>query len=321
MRSVSRPLLSASLLSLFAVGLAACAPDGAELAPGGEVVGQGEHALEVKPGDPVFRNGLTVIAPEANLGVYAELLFDDGRTHTLHLRTDVDGTVFLIEDAIDGDEEVTHVVGEAAGEASASGSTAPCSDKAYKALPYKWHERMNWRFRAGSTPTGIGADAAEAKLKRAATNITASRNSCSMADQVGATQSYLGRTTQAAQITAAAACGASPDGNNVVDFGDLPDGTLGLACVWYDGTGKAVEADVRFNKVDAKWYADKPSSCSGRFSIEGVATHEFGHVFGLGHVTESKSGNLTMSPQINGACQNAEATLGRGDVLGLRAKY
>lgn len=321
MRSVSHSLLSASLLSLLAVVVTACAPEGSELAPGGEVVGQGEHALDVQPGDPVFRNGLTVIAPEAKLGVFAELLFDDGRTHTLHLRTDEHGAVFLIEDAIDGDEEVVHVAGEAAGEASASGATAPCSDKASKALPYKWNKRFDWRFRAGSTPSGSSADAMEAKLKRAATNITASRNSCSMADQVGATQSYLGRTTKAAQITAAAACGASPDGTNVVDFGDLPDGTLGLACVWYDGAGNAVEADVRFNKVDAKWYADKPSSCSGRFSVEAVATHEFGHVFGLGHVTESKNGNLTMSPQINGACQNAEATLGRGDVLGLRAKY
>jgi predicted Zn-dependent protease len=64
----------------------------------------------------------------------------------------------------------------------------------------------------------------------------------------------------------------------------------------------------------------KPSTCSSRFSVEAVATHEFGHAFGLGHVSETYHPSLTMSSVIR-ACQGSESTLGLGDVRGLNALY
>jgi hypothetical protein len=62
-------------------------------------------------------------------------------------------------------------------------------------------------------------------------------------------------------------------------------------------------------------------SCNHRYDLESTVTHERGHTFGLGHVSESNHGNLTMSSASNGACQFSERTLGRGDVLGLANKY
>jgi predicted Zn-dependent protease len=68
------------------------------------------------------------------------------------------------------------------------------------------------------------------------------------------------------------------------------------------------------------FYVNKPSSCSNRYSIEAVATHEFGHAFGLAHVSETYHPSLTMSTVIR-SCQASESTLGLGDVRGLNALY
>lgn len=114
--------------------------------------------------------------------------------------------------------------------------------------------------------------------------------------------------------------GAERDGVNVVGFGDLEAGTLGLACTWYS-KGDALESDIRLNKANPAWTLHSESSgCQGRFGVEAVATHEFGHAFGLAHVSEAGHAALTMSTAI-APCDASAATLGLGDVRGLRAKY
>jgi hypothetical protein len=57
------------------------------------------------------------------------------------------------------------------------------------------------------------------------------------------------------------------------------------------------------------------------WDLEGVMTHERGRTFGMGHVSETGRGKLTMSTNVNGPRQMAERSLGRGDVRGLGAKY
>ncbi len=80
---------------------------------------------------------------------------------------------------------------------------------------------------------------------------------------------------------------------------------------------ETVEADILLNDAYG-WTVHPHDDCVGSWSVEGVATHEWGHVFGLGHVAEAKHPLLTMSPGIL-PCQNSEATLGLGDVRALRS--
>ncbi|HZI11739.1 MAG TPA: matrixin family metalloprotease, partial [Myxococcus sp.] len=249
----------------------------------------------------------------AGEGLVMEALFLDGHSEQLHVETDGAGRVAL-------GTRPTPPEPLSAGEHPTQ--AAACNDGAYNLFPFKWRGTLHWRFNAGSTPAELTVDGAEDKLRAAASNITGGQNDCGLTDAIAASHSYEGRTTRSVAISPTNGCvGSERDGVNVVGFGDLQGGTLGLACTWYSGDGAALESDIRLNKVDHVWTLNSESAgCSGRFGVEAVATHEFGHAFGLGHVSEADHAALTMSTAI-APCDASAATLGLGDVRGLRAKY
>lgn len=279
-----------------------------------------EGAVELKgaPGDTLVVGGLSITAPQRGEGLWTEVMHDDGSTTTVQIETLFDGMVIQWPEVL-GDEGHDGTISDNASEASAASSASPCTDVAYKLGSFTWKTPFKWSFYGGSTPKNVNRKAAEKRLKWAATNITRSDNDCGYNDQVSAKHVYLGRKPIGASVKYDGTCKAA-DGHNAVSFGNLPAGVLGVACVHYSGD-EAVEGDIKFNKADHAFIAKIGNGCTNRYSIEAVATHEFGHVFGLGHVSESGHGNLTMSTAINGPCQNSEASLGRGDVRGLREAY
>lgn len=114
------------------------------------------------------------------------------------------------------------------------------------------------------------------------------------------------------------------DRKSVVGFGDLPRGYTGNTCVWswiVEGPDRINSADVRLNKADYRWTTRVTRSCRGRHDVESTMTHERGHTFGLGDVSDASHPNLTMSSRSNGACQISERSLGKGDAIGLNEKY
>ena len=200
---------------------------------------------------------------------------------------------------------------------SLSSSPHPCSDGKYNLFGPRWKSTLKWSFNAATTPTSLDKTAALTAITRGLRNIVNARNDCGRADKVSATISYLGTTKAAVGVTRYGGCGKA-DGRNVVAFGSLPDGVLGVACIRSSG-GRINEADIRLtNRI--RW-ALSTSNCWNRYMLEAVMTHEAGHAFGLAHVSERYHGRLTMSARINGPCQNSESTLGLGDLKALEALY
>lgn len=254
--------------------------------------------------EDVTVGSVTVEAPPPGMRVWSEVLFADGTFETLGVLTDDDGAyVFEAPD----DEHALEPL-----------AIAPCNDGARSFTGFHWETPLEWWFNASTSPLNVAA--VESALVEGTKGITRSRNSCGLDDQVSATQVYKGRTSTATQIRNDGTCKAAGDGKNVVGFSDLPRGVLAVACTYATAEGVAVESDIRFNKVDHAWTTSPSSSCTKRFDIQAVMTHERGHTFGLGHVGEADHGALTMSTKI-GPCDTSPRTLGKGDVLGLRDLY
>lgn len=266
---------------------------------------------DLEPTVAIARAGAAVLLPEPGAASGIQVHHEDGSTESVEIARAPDGTITVIE-------------GTSLPPQTPNAAKAPdCADKAYSLEGFRWTKTLEWKFRSASVPSGLGVAAVEDALVRSATNITGAHNNCGLTDQVSATHKYLGRTTRAPAVagtTTTVTCGKT-DGMNVVGFGVLPKGTLGVTCYWYDGNKAAVESDIKLSTA-YRWYTTHgvPSGCSNRFGIEATMTHEWGHAFGLGHVSESTHGSLTMSTSM-GPCSSAPTSLGLGDVLALRARY
>jgi hypothetical protein len=272
----------------------------------------------LQPGDLVTRGGVSAAVPARGTGVGAVATLAGGGAIGLQLRTRLDGALRVTSWRIGADQAMS--AGRLAGRppgATIQGSPPACQDNARHLTGSWWRSTVNWSFRARSTPANLTRPAAQAAVKAGASHITQAFNDCGRGDRVSATSRFLGITTVKPNISVGSACG-NPDGYNVVGFGDLLGSELGLTCWWFQGT-RTIEADMKLNKHDFNW-TTTIVGCSNQYVVQAVATHEFGHVFGLAHVSEASHGNLTMSTAMF-ACDNSPSTLGLGDMLGLEARY
>jgi hypothetical protein len=270
----------------------------------------------LQEGDLVLENGLGAVIPPRGFQV-AMVVERFESTEELVVAHDDDGAIRVTRRVIDLEEPPVGDLG------IATASPAPCVDGAYSLLGGKWSSAYRWYFYSSSTPSEMTITGAENALKAAVVNITGSQNSCGLSDAVSATHTYAGRTTTWPNVggsTTDAWC-ATYNTTNSVGFNVLPSDILGVTCNWSSGSS-IVASDAKYNDRYMTWSsgASVPSGCSDKFMLEAVATHEFGHAFGLGHVAESTHGALTMSTHI-GPCSIGETTLGLGDVKALRVLY
>lgn len=284
----------------------------------------GAERPDLRPGDVVRAGGVGAAVPGPGRLVSAEA-FGVSDSSELTISTDRSGRVFV--DTGNSVEAPTD-----AELSAAAASPGECSDTAYNhatvgGQKYRWTTTFGWYFHSSTTPGEISAGNALNDLQHATENMKWANNNCGRADNIGATSTYLGTTSADADINSDLTCGGA-SGKSVVGFGTYNSSSvLAAACTYATlnpgGTyATAVESDVKYNKGDFEWFTGSiPSGCSGRYSVEAVGTHERGHTFGLGHVSEESHGKLTMSTALNGPCQKSEATLGLGDMLGMEALY
>ena len=98
---------------------------------------------------------------------------------------------------------------------------------------------------------------------------------------------------------------------------DGSGGTLATASVCRNVATKEIVGFVVTMDSAESWATD---GSSDKFDVENVASHEFGHVAGLGHDNPPKSGCLTMY-KFAGLGETQKRTLGLGDKLGMDALY
>jgi len=262
--------------------------------------------------------GISVMAPAPGYGVAASAATTSGDDLDLVLETGLDGVTRDVTARVDG------AAVSAPSAATPAGGSDACLVRDYKLLPFKWRTTWNWWFQYRSTPAEITRTAAESSLRSSAASITGERNDCGRPDAVNATSRYRGHTRARPGVGSNEACVAF-DGKNVIGFGVLPPGVLALTCTQYviplhqTGVGTARESDVLFNKRYMDW-ATSVATCHGAAILQSVATHEFGHVYGLNHVVRDRDANLTMYPSV-APCDASKFTLGLGDMLGLEHRY
>jgi hypothetical protein len=267
----------------------------------------------LRPGDRVSLDGVSVLVPRPGRGAWGATV-KVGGSRVLGVQTGADGSVTVYRQGV--------LTGHGAGGSPGSvrGAAKPlsaCSDAGYSLTGASWSTRVDWYFKTSSTPGEITQSDALSALRNAMRNLTQVNNDCGLKDAVSANSLYMGGTIRSANIGTGSTCSGS-DGMNVVDFGNLAATDLGYACWWTWGRS-TTESDMRLNSSEYSW-AVNLGGCVGKYSVEDVATHELGHTFGLNDLSEKLHPALTMS-LVMLPCQNAETTLGLGDVRGLKALY
>jgi hypothetical protein len=263
------------------------------------------------PSRTVSAAGVTVPLPQPGLGVGAMALMADGTEISLRIEHATTGRISFAVDRRGRNM---------AASLTPVGSLPPCQDRAFRLTGQHWNRTYHWLFRARSAPAYLPRIRVRDALRRAASNITGARNDCGRRDRVSAEHHYDGTTRLGPNITAAGCDNQGRDGVNVIGFRDLPARMVALTCWWWVvGNPITIEADLAFNKSDFRWRTGL-RGCTMEYLVEAVATHEFGHVFGLGHVREQRHPLLTMSTRGH-PCDNSPSTLGLGDLRGLEALY
>ena len=237
------------------------------------------------------------------------------RGDVVGLRVTNDGTLVR---ATTGGHALAHAA--AASSAVRVGDPPACQDRTFHLEGHRWETSLRYGVNLAGAPARLASKTLVRQIKVANGNVRKGRNTCGKPRLGTPASRYTGRTRTHPNIKPGATRIRCGDYNtkNVVGFGNLPGDILGWTCFWWLGTGRMGAADIMLDNGD-RLVTSIPSGCTDQWDFEGTVTHEFGHVYGLGH-TRAGHGNLTMD-HTERACSTYARTLGLGDWLGMRKMY
>lgn len=256
---------------------------------------------------------------------------ETGAHVVLEVQTGLDAVTTVSTDL----DVAPQVEGQAAGPGPAPPGEAACLDDAFAHLgtvvqgAFEYFTNVEHERDDGMA----NADEARAGFKSGFDIQLSQHNDCGLADQVNGTAVLVGDTDRVPDMTAGGCDDFFiKDGTNVVSFlGHLDTGRpdsilLARTCRWwlmFPGGGPYAidEADIGVNAEDRRWARVITSTCEHSSHLDSAMAHEVGHVFGLDHPEPyEEHGRLTMA-ELQSRCRDDWATLGEGDVLGMRALY
>lgn len=211
---------------------------------------------------------------------------------------------------------------DTAAPAERAAAPAACRDRAFKLFgDHAWKKTLAWRYNPAGAARHLPRKGVIRALDRAGKSMAKGRTDCaSITKRIDASIAYRGTTKARPQIFATssgARCG-QPDGRNVVGWGRIGGDSIGWTCLWWDGTGKIIDADILFEPT-RQLVLGVPRNCVDSLDLQSLATHEWGHAYGLQHVSQSHA--ALVMPHGVAVCSLSDRTLGLGDFLGLKKLY
>jgi hypothetical protein len=171
----------------------------------------------------------------------------------------------------------------------------------YKLMGIKWNNLPVTYSINPSNPDGLSEDIVTSKINLAS-NTWEDATSVTLFSYNGITTLQYG----------------ARDNNNVLSFGRITDSnTIAVTTVWYTRIGKRIlETDMLFNTF-YRW--GDASSNPALMDLQNIATHEFGHTFGMDDLYNSCYSQTMYGYSSEGDVE--KRTLESGDIAGLISLY
>jgi hypothetical protein len=248
------------------------------------------------------RAGLMIPAPGAGVGLAVDSV-DALETATYTVEVDPDGAIHW--SAGSSGDSSSMIPSDELDLLRDDLTTTPsneCSDSKHNLSSGEphWTSTPTWYIDLDTIPAELTQTAAVDAIRGGIQDVKNANNNCSRADNVDIGSTYGGDADYGSDVLgdgAATKCATSQgDSKSIVSFGNLEAGTLARTCWWYStSTHAMLAADIKVNKNDYTWTV-KPAAvlCDGLYDLESVMAHEFGHFYGLWHVSETMIVYLTM---------------------------